>query len=835
MSTVRITPRANSILFTYPDGGSQTFLLDSFLTATIESGNNITITTAANERPIYNYPFTAIRDSTNTVFSGTVGGTVTALNILFGVAETDVSQLKVDFDDLNGRALDDTSLITDLLGVEKFTTIKGDYLLVAGGTTNGEVKTKAPATFISENSIVVADSSPTFGTVSANTYYLGIASNGIVYEGTTGDNFETTITAINPTADRTINFPNASGTVALVGTVGDTTNLGDLADVIITDPLDHDSLVYDEVTGDWINGAPKALDMPVHNGSGAIISKGALCKAIGTQGDKVSVGLFDLDVDDPKILVGLATAQLAIAGTGHVRTYGELRGIATDAYTVGTILYATGTPGVLSSTAGIPELAIAIVTRSQQNTGRLFIRSWTPNSGKAFRYVTAGGNTLEAEKQEDTLTLTAAGGMTITSVIGTDTITLDSARLDDDDVTLLDDREINLNNFSLTIYNGASVVAGFGLNVQTIYGDVRLNTNNGTPGKISFYESTTGGSTNYVSLSAPASLSANTNYILPAADGSSGQVLSTNGSGTLSWATASGGGGTPAGNTGEIQFKNGGSFGASSGLFWDNTNGRLGVGLNTGLTNKITASVASVDGISSFNTAASSATAGSNITVYSNDNAALISGDRLGGFNFGGSTGVGTIGTGASIQAFSAGTFAPASIPSVMTFSTVPGAASTLAERMRIFNDGNIAIGDTSTLAKLSIRGTGSSSSSSSLIIRNSGAATLFQVRDDGKCVIGTGGVDSFIMLNIRGATSTSSGSTLRLWNSNSITTFQVRDDGAYTFFGGALGLAQTGYTTFSNLATLRTGDADTLTHGQLCDIVGTLILDLKIKGIIAS
>jgi hypothetical protein len=154
---------------------------------------------------------------------------------------------------------------------------------------------------------------------------------------------------------------------------------------------------------------------------------------------------------------------------------------------------------------------------------------------------------------------------------------------------------------------------------------------------------------------------------------------------------------------------------------------------------------------------------------------------------------------------------------------------------MRIFNDGNIAIGDTSTLAKLSIRGTGSTSGSSSLIIRNSGAATLFQVRDDGKCVIGTGGVDGAIMLNIRGATSTSSGSTLRLWNSNSITTFQVRDDGAFTFFGGSLGLAQTGYTTFSNLATLRTGDADTLTLGQLSDIVGTLILDLKIKGIIAS
>lgn len=43
-----------------------------------------------------------------------------------------------------------------------------------------------------------------------------------------------------------------------------------------------------------------------------------------------------------------------------------------------------------------------------------------------------------------------------------------------------------------------------------------------------------------------------------------------------------GGGGTPAGANGEIQFNNSGSFGASSDLFWDNTNNWLGVGTNGG-------------------------------------------------------------------------------------------------------------------------------------------------------------------------------------------------------------------------------------------------------------
>ena len=46
-------------------------------------------------------------------------------------------------------------------------------------------------------------------------------------------------------------------------------------------------------------------------------------------------------------------------------------------------------------------------------------------------------------------------------------------------------------------------------------------------------------SSNYVSFQAPATVTSNVAWTLPATDGTSGQVLSTNGSGTLSWVTAS--------------------------------------------------------------------------------------------------------------------------------------------------------------------------------------------------------------------------------------------------------------------------------------------------------
>ena len=47
----------------------------------------------------------------------------------------------------------------------------------------------------------------------------------LIFEGSSADDFETTITVVNPTADRTITLPNATGTVLLSG--GDVTFTGD--------------------------------------------------------------------------------------------------------------------------------------------------------------------------------------------------------------------------------------------------------------------------------------------------------------------------------------------------------------------------------------------------------------------------------------------------------------------------------------------------------------------------------------------------------------------------------------------------------------------------------
>ena len=62
--------------------------------------------------------------------------------------------------------------------------------------------------------------------------------------------------------------------------------------------------------------------------------------------------------------------------------------------------------------------------------------------------------------------------------------------------------------------------------------EIRIN----STGELKLYDSD---DSNYVSFKSAGTVSSNVAWVLPSADGSSGQALTTNGSGTLSWATAS--------------------------------------------------------------------------------------------------------------------------------------------------------------------------------------------------------------------------------------------------------------------------------------------------------
>jgi len=80
----------------------------------------------------------------------------------------------------------------------------------------------------------------------------------------------------------------------------------------------------------------------------------------------------------------------------------------------------------------------------------------------------------------------------------------------------------------------------------TVVGTLAAKGTSSSGADLKLYEDTDNG-TNYVGFIAPASIASNIQWTLPSADGSSGQALQTNGSGTLSFATL----GISAGGTGQ--------------------------------------------------------------------------------------------------------------------------------------------------------------------------------------------------------------------------------------------------------------------------------------------
>ena len=124
----------------------------------------------------------------------------------------------------------------------------------------------------------------------------------------------------------------------------------------------------------------------------------------------------------------------------------------------------------------------------------------------------------------------------------------------------------DVNTGSLRVGGGVGIVGdvyiGNTLNIQ----GTQINLNTG--GSLRYYNS---GDSGYIAFVAPSNAS-DVTFTLPAADGSSGQFLRTNGSGQLSWASAtSASGGTPPGGTNtQIQFNDNNDF-QGSGAFTFNS------------------------------------------------------------------------------------------------------------------------------------------------------------------------------------------------------------------------------------------------------------------------
>ena len=172
--------------------------------------------------------------SSGTVPDARITGTYTGLTNLTASGVGTFGSLDISGDvDVDGTLEADAITVngTALTSVIQGTTVANATLAATVTVADSTANTNFPVVFHNESNGLLDDTgalrynpstetllAPNLAvagtTTTVNTVTMK-AENAVVFEGATPDNHETTLTIIDPTADRTINLPNESGTIVL--------------------------------------------------------------------------------------------------------------------------------------------------------------------------------------------------------------------------------------------------------------------------------------------------------------------------------------------------------------------------------------------------------------------------------------------------------------------------------------------------------------------------------------------------------------------------------------------------------------------------------------------
>lgn len=123
----------------------------------------------------------------------------------------------------------------------------------------------------------------TTGKIAASVSSTPTFTDTIVFEGATNDSYQTSLVAVDPTADRTINIPNASGTLALTSDIpSSTTGLTEGTNLYFTDERAQDAI-----------GSVVGTGLSYNDGTGAISVDTNAIQARVTNVSDTEIGYLD--------------------------------------------------------------------------------------------------------------------------------------------------------------------------------------------------------------------------------------------------------------------------------------------------------------------------------------------------------------------------------------------------------------------------------------------------------------------------------------------------------------------------------------------------------------
>jgi len=395
---------------------------------------------------------------------------------------------------------------------------------------------------------------------------LTLSDSGIVIEGSSADAFETTLTVTNPTADRTITFPDSTGTVAL------TTDI--TASNLANDSITAVKLAGDSVTSSKIQNlaveTAKINDLAVTTGK---IAEGAVTSAKIADGTIVDGDINATAAIAQSKISGLTTDLAAKAPLASPTFTGT---VSAAALTLSGDLTVNGTTTTINSTTlavddkNIVLGDVATPTDVTADGGGITLKGTTD---KTFNWVDATDAWTSSEHINLASgkaiylngTLETAVAQTLTNktiALGSNTVSgtlaqFNTAVTDADFASLAGSETLTNKSISMTTNTITGTFAEFNTAV-TDHDLVSLtSTSTMTNKTLSSAIATTAftlnataelrladtDSSHYVGFKSPGTVTTNKVWTLPAADGTAGYALTTDGSGTLSWAAAGGGGG----------------------------------------------------------------------------------------------------------------------------------------------------------------------------------------------------------------------------------------------------------------------------------------------------
>ena len=219
--------------------------------------------------------------------------------------------------------------------------------------------------------------------------------NNIVLEGTTADAFETTVTAGDPTADRTITLPDVTGTVVTTGNLSAITTL---TSPTITGAVFNDgSVVFEGATADAFETtlavtdptADRTITLPDSTGTVALTGN-KLSDFASTSSSELAGVISDETGTGALVFANTPTFVTPILGTPTSGTMTNVTGLPLSTGVTGTLpaanggtaqsTYATGDTIYASATDTLAKLTVG--TTGQVLTVAGGVPTWaTPAAG----------------------------------------------------------------------------------------------------------------------------------------------------------------------------------------------------------------------------------------------------------------------------------------------------------------------------------------------------------------------------------------------------------------------------------------------------------------------